>query len=257
MSDNINLTRAIETALEQQNDDTYSYEPTPNVFHPSQVGKCKRQMFLSKLDQHYFPYAVQGKFTTGTLIHEWIEDNVKETLRQRGLTPLFEHQVEFEHDGLQFKGRADFYNPETDTVVDFKTRANWYNFDMPVQRHLDQVYTYMMGLTADQGKIVYIRKKDFDLKEYPTDGKETGRYFDFDPNRWTELVEKCHDVKEAVEQRVNTRKEGDYVHNLRDVPFDKCDDCYVCRHEDEKIENREYVFLRKETQPWTNTNLTI
>lgn len=227
----INLTAQVKKALEKQNKDTYSYEPNPKVFHPSSLGKCRRQMFLSKLDQHYYPADVQGKFVVGTVIHEWLEEHLKESLREEGITPLFEEKVEFEEDGLKFKGRADYYNPETGRVVDFKTRANWYNFEPPKAAHIDQVHAYMRGLDTDKAAILYIQKKDMELRQFP----KYEDYFTFDEQRWENLKAKAKQVRDVVKERVENREEGDYVRGMNDIPFPNCGECYVCRHEKEII----------------------
>jgi len=239
-SNMINLTEEVNAALEKQNNDTYSYEPNPKVFHPSSLGKCRRQMFLSKLDQHYYPSSVQGKFVVGTVIHEWLEDNLKEHLREEGVTPLFEEKIEFEEDGLKFKGRADYFNPDTGRVVDFKTRANWYNFEPPKQAHVDQVHAYMKGLGTEKAAILYIQKKDMEMKEVPRHED----YFTFDEERWQELKDKAQDVKQVVAERVENREEGGYVRGMDDIPFENCGECYVCRHENEII-SEQYRFADK------------
>lgn len=240
--DDIRIKEAVIDTIKRKNDSSYSYEPVPNVFHPSQVGKCKRQMFLSKLGQANLPVDVLGKFTVGTIIHSWLEENLSGTMARKGYNPEFETPVNFEEDGLKFKGQADMYDPDTNVVIDFKTRANFYHFNPPVQRHLDQIYTYMRGLDADKGKVLYLGKTDLELRDYPNDAVEP-RFFDFNSSRWEYLKARCHQVRVAVKERVENREEGDYVRSIDDIPFEPCGECYVCRHEDEKIRNKEYKFL--------------
>lgn len=246
----LNVKDAVRKTLLHQNNDNYSTELDPAVFHPSAAGKCKRQIFLSKLGQNWFSSDVQGKFAAGTAIHEWLEERMGEYLGTQDLENeyVFEEGIGFRHDGIKFKGRADFFDGEV--VTDFKTRAGWYHFDLPIQRHIDQVLIYMKALDADAGRILYLRKKDLQLRQYP---EEEGAAFEFDEQRFNEIVEKLKEVKEAVKERVENREEGDYVRDLDDVPFDNCGECYPCRKESEQT----YEFQRDlDGEEWHSENHT-
>lgn len=233
------MRQAVTNTLLHQNNDDYSTELDPKVFHPSAAGKCKRQIFLSKLGQNFYSAETQGKFAVGTAIHEWIEEHLAdylETQEHIDNDPQFETDVTFEDQGIKIKGRADFYDGHT--VTDFKTRAGWYHFDLPVQRHVDQVLMYMKGLDADGGRLLYLRKKDMDMRTYPSDSGVP--FFSFDRERYNEIIHKLQQVRDKVAERIENREEGDYVRSMDDIPFDNCGECYPCRKENEQT----YEFMR-------------
>lgn len=242
------LMNEIRDTLEKNNRSEYANQSQdPYKFYPSQVGMCKRQMFLSKLDQHYYPHQTQAKFVTGTMIHKWLEENLEPHFEEEGDNQIeMEKWIDFTEDGLRFKGRADYYNPESGRVVDFKTRGAWYNFEPPKMKHLQQVMTYMRGLDdADKGTLVYLRKRDLDFRTWPSrkDGK---RFFRFSDDVWSKTKEKCRAVGDAVDERMNNREPDDYVRSLEDIPFKRCgdEDC-MCSDEDEDATDT-YMFMLDE-----------
>jgi len=125
---------AVDDALREANDPESHVERDARTFHPSQVARCPRRAYCSKLgldDQS----DILGVFQTGTLIHEFLEEHLAEQFPEA----QFEYPVEHEVDGIRFTGHTDCYDPTANAVYDFKTRASWYTFDPPTQRHLDQM----------------------------------------------------------------------------------------------------------------------
>jgi len=241
----LDLMNEIRDALEKNNRSEYANsEQDAYKFYPSQVGMCKRQMFLSKLDQHYYPHETQAKFVTGTMIHKWLEENLLPHFDEEGKSHVdMEKWIDFEEDGLRFKGRMDYYNPKSGRIIDFKSRGAWYNFEPPRKKHLEQVMTYMRGVDgADKGTLVYLRKRDLDFRTWPArkDGK---RFFKFSEDIWQDTKDKCAIVGDAVADRMQTRTKENYVKGLDDIPFDKCghEDC-MCSDEEEKA-SESYKFL--------------
>lgn len=238
-TDWLNMREVVKNTLLYQNLDDYSKELDPAVFHPSAAGKCKRQIFLSKMGQNWYDAETQGKFAAGTAIHEWAEERIEEYLNTQTHVDndvKQEVDVTFEDQGIKIKGRADFYDGHT--VTDFKTRASWYNFDLPVQRHVDQVLMYMKGLDAEGGRLLYLRKKDLAMKTYPNDSGVP--FFTFDDERYNEIIHKLQQVRDAVKERIENRSEGEYVKSMDDIPFSNCGECYPCRKESQQT----YEFMR-------------
>jgi hypothetical protein len=184
------------------------------VFHPSQIARCERRAYCSKLgldDQS----DILGVFQTGTLIHEFLEDHLAEQFSHAE----FEKEIALDVDGVEFVGRTDCYDPEANAVYDFKTRASWYNFDPPTQRHLDQMYVYMAALDAEYGQVVYLSKSDLEVRTWPEDG-----FFEFSEERFDELVAKARRIALVIEEQ-------GIADSVEDVPFDRCG-CYFCQEEE-------------------------
>ncbi|MFA1612072.1 hypothetical protein [Halobellus rubicundus] len=213
MSEPIDFEGAIADALGAANDADSHVELDPETFHPSQIARCQRRAYCSKLgldDQSGLP----GVFQTGTLIHEFLEEYLADRLSHAE----FEREVTHRERGIMFTGRADCYDPDAGAVYDFKTRNGWYNFDPPTQRHLDQVYVYMAALGVERGQIVYLSKNDLEVRTYPEDG-----FFEFDAERFGTLVEKANRIQHVIEtEGLPTGPE--------DIPFEPCD-CFFCDNE--------------------------
>lgn len=218
MTHPINFGEEIQAALEADNDPESHVEHDPRVFHPSQIGYCKRQCYFSKLGLSDNT-TILGTFQTGTLIHEWIEEHVGDRLP--GVE--FERPVSVDVDGVTFTGHADAVDAESGVVYDFKSRASWYRFDPPTQRHVDQLHVYMAATGCDEAQVVYVSKKDLEVKTWPEDGT-----FGFDESRFAELVAKAKDIRNVVEER-------GVAESIDEVPYAKCG-CFVCSNEETVFE---------------------
>ncbi|WP_114578488.1 PD-(D/E)XK nuclease family protein [Saliphagus sp. LR7] len=209
----IDFDQAVQTALEDANDPTSHVERDAETFHPSQICMCERRAYCSKLgldDQS----DILGVFQTGTLIHEFLEERFTEQFPDAEV----EREIEYETEDVRFVGRADCYDPATNAVYDWKTRSSWYNFDPPVDRHLDQIHVYMAALGADYGQVVYLNKGSMEVRTWPEDG-----LFEFDPERFEAIVEKATRIRDAIDA------EG-IAESAEEIPFEKCD-CYFCSQE--------------------------
>jgi hypothetical protein len=212
--DTLDFESAVDGALQEANDPESHVEREPAVFHPSQIARCERRAYCSKLrldDQS----DILGVFQTGTLIHEFLEDHLAEQFSHAE----FEKEIALDFDGVEFVGRTDCYDPEANAVYDFKTRASWYNFDPPTQRHLDQMYVYMAALDAEYGQVVYLSKSDLEVRTWPEDG-----FFEFSEERFDFLVAKARRIALVIEEQ-------GIADSVEDVPFDRCG-CYFCQEEE-------------------------
>lgn len=209
----IDFEAAVEQALQDANDPESHVERNPHNFHPSQIARCERRAYCSKLgldDQS----DILGIFQTGTLIHEFLEDHMADQHPHAN----FEQEITHSVDGIQFVGRTDCYDPEANAVYDFKTRNGWYNFDPPNDRHLDQMHVYMAALGADYGQVVYLSKADMEVRTYPQDG-----FFEFDADRFDRLVAKAKRIRGAIEEQ-------GFASSASEIPFETCG-CYFCENE--------------------------
>lgn len=216
----IDFTKKIEEALHEQNDETSHRELDAHTFHPSQMAMCERQMYRSKLGIAKHDTKLLGIFRVGTLIHEWIENNVANDL------PLveFEKHLEKTYHNEQFPvtitGHCDVLDRYNGIVYDFKTRSSWYKFDPPTQRHVDQLLIYMDMADVDKAQVVYICKKDMEVKTYPENDT-----MEFDTGRWNEIMKKAERVSLAIQENHFPKKE-------EEIPFGKCG-CFPCNSEGE------------------------
>lgn len=212
----IDFEAEIQAALRDDRDPESHRELDPRKFHASQIGYCKRQAYLSKIGVKDTD-SVLGTFHTGTMVHEFMEHEVGPRLPD-----VMELETPVEHDlaGVTFVGHADAYDPRAGGVVyDFKSRAGWYNFDPPTQRHMDQLQVYMHALGADHGQIVYISKKDLEVRTYPEDGAT----FEQNAAHMTNLRTKAAEIRDAILRNGIAQDESE-------VPFDRCG-CWICDNE--------------------------
>jgi len=163
----------------------------PKVFHPSQVGYSKYTLLTKKLGLDDVS-DLHGTFKVGDLIHEFVQDSMFRQHDHLDYTN-FEQEVEFEEDGLVFVGHADIYDPRRDIVYDIKSRSSWYNFDPPVDRHVDQLHCYMRGMDADYGQVIYVQKKDLEVRTWPD-----GAPFTFSEERWEDIKARATDVRDTL-----------------------------------------------------------
>lgn len=210
----------LERTLHVEHDGDSHTEPDAMTFHPSQLARCKRQATISKFGLEEHDTKTLGIFYTGTLIHEWLEDEMD------GRLPAVAHEKEIRNEyvtdsgAVVVTGHADVVDEHNGVVYDFKTRGGWYNFDPPTDRHLDQLTLYMDAVGAEAGQVVYINKKDLEVRTWPE-----GDTFAFDPDRRDQLVEKAREIRDAV-------KDAAPIESVDDVPFEPCG-CWLCGQESE------------------------
>lgn len=196
-------------------------ELDPSVFHPSQVGYDEWLLMVKKLGLD--ASSAWNYFLGGDMIHTYIENillggngklpaSVDGTQIDLDAAPFqAERGIEHTRNGLTFVGHADCYDSQRDVVYDFKSRGSWYNFDPPVDRHLDQLTIYMDALDADFGQVVYISKKDYEVRTWPEDGP-----FEFDPERMGRCIARAQRVRDAI-------LDNGFPTSADEIPFERPD----------------------------------
>lgn len=212
---------AIAEALESDEDELSHVELNPQTFHASTIGHTRRKMLISKCGLETHNVGTLGTFKTGELIHEWLERNLELDGAEMELP------VETTTDGIRFVGTADCVDHENNMIFDFKSRASWHQFNPPVQRHIDQVLVYMKCLGFSHGKIVYISKKDLEVRTWPQEGA-----FQFDPDRYKALVKKAQSVRDAI-------IENGIPMQAEDIPFEK---------------GNNWISQQEELRPWMRSD---
>lgn len=218
----------------------------PGVFYASDVGLCRRQLFLKKLGVANPNKRLRGKYLTGSLVHQVLQNDIRDKVVFQGRNDAeFDKFVSFEEDGIEFRGRADMVNNGTGRLVDFKTRSTWYGFNPPVFDDVDEAFTLMQGLeSVDKVSFAYVNVKTFETRIYPK-GVGAGKYIDFNEDRWQVIKKRVFDVQNALEDRLEGRGRSDLVvEGFDDIPFDGCGECELCSNEDkeEKAPDTHYSF---------------
>lgn len=218
--DPMNWADRLARVLQVNNDGESHVERDPEVFHPSQLSKCNRQATISKLGLETHDTQTLGTFFVGTLIHEWLEEEFAGTI------PGMHHEIAIETeyedpsggDSITITGTADVYDEHRGIVYDFKTRGGWYRFDPPSDRHLDQLTLYMDALEAQAGQVVYLNKKNLEVRTWP----ETDT-FGFDQGRLDSLLGDAREIRDTI------RQHGP-IAECSQVPFEDCG-CWLCDKE--------------------------
>lgn len=215
----------IAESLEKMNDETSHRELDSCTFHPSQLSMCIRQMYLSKLGIKAPNPKLLGIFRIGTMIHEFMEDNVANDVDflefEKQLSSSYMHSNPKGHNfSIDVIGSCDCYDPKAEIVYDFKTRGSWYKFNPPVDKHLDQLTLYMDMLDIEKAQVVYINKTNFEVKTYPENG-----IFEKQQDRLN------HSLRKAERVSIELVENG-FPEQTSNIPFEKCG-CFVCEQENE------------------------
>lgn len=204
-----------------------------NLFSPSMVGYCKRQMYNRKFNLTEMPRKIEGILHSGTRNHFWLEHNLPQLFEDRKLRT--EQRV---------KGRIDIPDEEFDVFVsgyadavdsegyvyDHKfTSSTYYVQDKPKEKDRRQVLMYIYCLdSVHTGQLEYVgRTGKFEQ------GDHLRHVINWDEQEFKDTVQRMKEVAKAVEERDGTEQE---LVN----PFDKCeDDCFYCDSEELKSEVKE------------------
>ena len=217
----IDWEKQLARTLAVANDDDSHTERNAVRFHPSQLARCPRQATISKFGLEDHDTETLGVFQIGTLVHEWLETELGG--RFPGVHAEHPVQAEYRRPGnsgvVEVVGTADVYDGHDGVVYDWKTRGGWYKFDPPSERHLDQLTLYMDALDAEAGQVVYINKKNLEVRTWPEDGT-----FAFDPDRRDDLIGQAFEMRAAI-------KDAGAIETVADVPFEPCG-CWLCGQED-------------------------
>jgi len=217
----IDFEHLIERRLHVENDEDSHTEPDPAVWHPSQLSRCKRQATISKYGLEDHDTSTLGTFRIGSIIHEWIEDHFGDALD--GVH--FEKELEEEwRNGVTVTGRCDVYDEYEDAVYDFKTRSGWYKFDPPNDSHRAQLATYIDMVGAEKGQVVYISKKDLEVRTWPED------------QLWTPSVTFTSSIKAKAGEMKSRLEETGQPASVDQVPFNPCG-CWLCDREQSEDTN--------------------
>jgi len=182
----------------------------PEIWHPSILGYCERQMFLSKIHARMFDKIIKGSMMSGTILHHWVQHfpELQETCD-------IEKPIKLQINGsLAFiQGSADIVLKDNSYVWDIKS-AKSLAF-IPMKQHIDQLNVYLAGLNAPEGELLYIEKNTLETVPYK---------IKFNQQLFDETVGKVLSVYEALKVWENA---GSFNNP---IPFTSCG-CYFCKNE--------------------------
>lgn len=218
----INWKQKLEEALQKDSEDHDEHEEDTEdgVFHASWLGYCPRNILLSKQGIKENDAESLGRFMVGTLVHEFMEEEVSKVLPDH--VEMEESIPDIEQGDLTFVGTADAVDHENEVIYDFKTRANWYKFNPPIDRHIDQLQVYMKAFGYDKAKVVYISKSDMEIKTWPEEEED---FIERDNSSYYQLVAKAYEVYDFIQDKGGINS----VEELNEA-FKPCD-FYFCGDE--------------------------
>lgn len=239
MTQEINWSQKIGEALQEDNENHEEHDEDTNdgVFHASWLGYCQRNILLSKQGIKENDAESLGRFMTGTLIHEFMENEVSDFLPDH--VESEEAIPEVEQGDLTFVGTADAVDHENEVIYDFKTRASWYRFEPPIDRHLDQLQIYMEAFGYDKAKVIYISKGDMEVKTWP---EEEGEFIERDSSSYYQLVAKAYEVYDFIQNHGGI----DSIEQLNEA-FKPCDN-FFCGDEKLSIDTSQGEESEEETE---------
>ncbi len=240
----LNLAEIVEDNIIESD---YSRSEKPfNLFSPSQIGYCKRQMYNRKMNLTVMPRYVQGILHAGTVNHFWLEHNLPSLVEDRQMKTEVRIKQEFQTSdkydfNLFISGYADAVDSEG-WVYDHKfTGATYYVEDEPKEKDKRQVMMYIYGMDdVHAGQLEYIgRTGKFEKGDYITHTVE------LDISTIKKITQNMAEVAQAVKNRIHTDK-------MYENPFDKCDrdggdPCYFCQNE--TLKNQEIKGLKNSNPP--------
>ena len=221
---------------DQKIDTDWSKREKPaNVFSPSQVGYCKRQMYNQKMNLTKMDRYVKGILHAGTRNHFWLEHNLPSMVKDRGLGTERKFRSKIDLEEKEFDIYVSGYADAVDTegyVYDHKFTGD--PSYAPKEKDIRQVTMYLYCLPdVHTGQLEYVIRDGKFGKENKNKPYIKVHEVAFDAERFSDTLENMTDVAEEVRERERTELE---VVN----PFEKCeDDCFYCKQEEFKDEVHE------------------
>lgn len=142
-------------------------ERATHCFHPSSLHKSENYLFEAYLNgdnAEQFPSRVLRIFDNGTLVHERLQNYLKEIgILKQAEVPL--HNAEYE-----IKGHADgiIEIAGQEGVLEIKSinTKGFYSLQEPKTEHILQVNVYMFCLDIPRGVLLYECKDNQELKNF-------------------------------------------------------------------------------------------
>jgi hypothetical protein len=132
----------------------YNKDRDPYVLSPSSASYCLRQRILRTQHDYYLDPDSIWKMARGTAIHGYLDENIEGQSEQH-LKMVLElvNQDTGEIHEVNFAGTFDYYEPDTETMYDYKTTKTFFQFvkgtgktakHYPTPEHELQINLYAM-----------------------------------------------------------------------------------------------------------------
>lgn len=113
----------------------------PFVFSPSSAGYCLRQKILRRDNDYWLDPDNVWKMTRGSAIHDYLDEDIEGQSEMHLRTTLSFTDENGEVFDIEFGGTLDYYEPDTKTLIDYKTTKTFYTFEKGVGRKEKQYPT--------------------------------------------------------------------------------------------------------------------
>jgi CRISPR/Cas system-associated exonuclease Cas4 (RecB family) len=164
-----------------------------NEFYASSTGACSRCLYYEKVLGYREPeLSVQKVFVLGNVVHDFVQKN----LLTEGES---ESRVFIEIDGMVIRGRLDHI--DDDHIWELKSTKSLKYINEPYESHLMQLMIYLKGRNRVKGKIAYIEKNTFDIKEFDVE---------YDEEIYNKAVSKFKEVINAVKAKRPLKRLTDF-----------------------------------------------
>jgi len=218
----LKLNRTVE---EKVIENEWTKTPKPfNLFSPSQVGYCKRQLYNRKHSLTSVDRYVKGILHAGTVNHFWLEHHLPELIEDRAIRTEARVKNKIEVPNHDFDIYVSGYADAVDTegfVYDHKFTGNIeYSMESPKEKDRMQVLMYIDSLDdVHTGQLEYVQRQGRFQK-----GKIVEHTIEWDEEDFQAMVDKLIEVCAALKDRKGTE--------LEEInPFSKCD-CFYCKNEE-------------------------
>jgi len=197
----------IEKYLQEKKDSEY-YQIKEGVFHSSECGLCPRLIYLSRTNPVEDSIETKKIYLVGNIFHKFIEKNLFKDY-------ACEKKIEYNNKDFKIVGKVDAYNDKE--AIDFKTCKDARYVYEPKKEYIVQMNIYLKILGLDKGRIIYIGKNLFDIKEFEI--------------KYNEKLFRATETKiRFIHNKLKQKADPNEI-NINPSPF-----CYYCRY------SKEYCF---------------
>jgi len=195
-----NVQKAIDKSLYRE-----GHVRRDKVFYASEVGSCKRKIYYKHFDPRNESLYVLKSMMMGTIIHDWIQEKAKE----QGAETERRVSVPDLETGLVISGRIDILSEWM--PIELKTTSNLRYTVEPSPSHIDQIMLYMCAINAPEGKLVYVDKRNLEMKEFTVT---------YDKNRVKEILKRMNEIHTKIETKTLPDKcEKDSAWMCKNCPY--------------------------------------
>ncbi len=172
MPEEINIGEIIDKFL-----DTESRAKVIGSYYPSEAGMCMRRVYYSYMipkseDRHSLRI-----FALGNNIHSFLADALKTAGDFSVVNEEVPVRINYSDEETTFSiyGRMDDFIVTQEgkkIIIEAKSVSDINRVESPDEKHLMQINLYLKAEAADYGMLVYIDKKNMDIRQFRVDFNE-------------------------------------------------------------------------------------